>query len=260
LATCEPNSETSEFGRRDRLYYGLAFAGAILLHASTALSFSFWEPPEPIAPPGDMVITFDLEPAALSDENANQAGVAAQSAPQTPSPPTPPEEEVKEEEVVEEIEPTPEPIVKEEVAEVPKAEEAEVVITPKQEKKEKKKPKPKPKPAEPSPAAASAAKPKAEVAGLGASASRTEINAYAGRVRAAIERNKKVPGGGAKGTAFLAFTITRAGGVTGLRLSRSSGAAALDSAARTAVASANLPPIPDGLPAPMNFGVPINFR
>ncbi len=266
--------------RRDRIRYGLAFGGAVLLHASTALGLVYWEPPERVAPPGEMIITFDLEAAALSDVQADQAGVAAESAPQILQPPTPPEEEVKEEEVVEEAEPAPEPIVEEEVAEVPKAEVAEVVIAPKPKKrererererakekeKEKEKPKPKrkpkPKPAPSSQAAASASTKKSEVSGRGASASPSEINAYAGRVRAAIERRKSKPSsaGSASGTAHLSFTITRSGGISGLWLSRSSGNAALDGAARGAVASAGIPAIPESLPAPMSFGVPINFR
>lgn len=247
--------------RRDRLYYGLAFGGAILLHASTAFSLVYWEPPEPVAPPGEMVISLDLEAAAMSDAQADTAGTKNQTVEQTPSPPTPPEEEVKEEEVVEEVEPTPEPVVEEEVAEVPKAKEAEVVITPKKEKKEKKK-KPRPAPAPPSQAAASAVKPKADVGGTGASASPSEINAYTSRVRAAIERKKSKPAaaGNATGTAHYYIVITRSGGVANARLSRSSGTPALDGAARAAVMSAAIPPIPEGLPATMTFGVPIRFQ
>lgn len=258
LAEC-PYAREERLARRDRLRLGLAFGGAVLLHASTALGLVYWEPPEPVAPPGEMVITLNLEAASFSNaQEVEKAGMKDESVPQTPQPPTPPEEELKEKEVVEEVEPTPEPVVEEDVAEVPKAEETEVIISPKEKKKEKKKPKPKP--AAPSQAAASVAKPKADVSGTGASASATELNAYSGRVRAAVERVKKAPTGGAKGTAHVAFTITRSGGVTGLRLSQSSGIPALDSAARAAIASANIPPIPDGLPAPIPFGVPIRFK
>lgn len=244
--------------RRERIGYVLAFGGAILLHASTALSLVYWEPPEPVAPPGDMVITFDMEPAALSDAKADHAGKAQESAPQTPQPPTPPEEKVKEEEVVEEVEPTPEPVLKEEVAEVPKAEMAEVVIAPKQQKKKEQKPKPKP--AVASQATAPASTRKSDVGGIGASASPSEINAYAGRVRAAIERRKSKPGGSPSGTSYVSFAISRSGGISGVRLTKSSGSAALDGAARAAVAGASIPPIPEGLPAPMSFGVPIYFK
>jgi periplasmic protein TonB len=258
LAAHEPNSETSEFGR---LRYGLAFGGAILLHASTAFSLVYWEPPEPIAPPGEMVITLNLEAAAMSDAKEDRAGMKDQSVEQTPpQPPTPPEEETKDEEAVEEIEPTPEPIVEEEIAEVPKAKEAEVVIAPKEEKK-KKEQKPKPKPAAPSQAAASSAKPKANVSGTGASASPSEINAYTSRVRAAIEQRKSKPpsAGNASGTAHYYVVISRSGAITSVRLSRSSGTPSLDGAARSAVMSASIPPIPEGIPAPITFGVPIRF-
>ncbi|BCJ90068.1 hypothetical protein IZ6_08030 [Terrihabitans soli] len=252
-----PHALEERLVRRDRVRLGVAFGAAVLLHASTALSLVYWEPPEPLAPPGEMTITIDLA-AAYSQASADQAGVTKELVPQTPQPPTPPEEPTKEEEVVEEVEPAPEPLIKEEVAEVPKAEEAEVIIAPKQQKEKKKKPTPQA--VTPSPAAAAAATTKSEVSGRGASASPSEINAYLARVRSAIERNKKIPSGGGKGIAYVAFTITRSGDITGLRLSRSSGAAVLDSAARTTVASAGLPPIPEGIPAPINLGVPINFR
>ena len=251
-----PYAREERLVRRDRLRLGLAFGGAVLLHASTALGLVYWEPPEPAAPPGEMVIVFDLEVAAASDAQADHTGKTEPLAAQAPQP-TPPEEDVKEEEVVEEIEPTPEPLVEEDVAQVPKAEEAEVIIAPKEKKKKEKK---KPKPVAPSQAATSAAKPKADVAGKGASASPSEINAYLARVRAAIERSKKTPVGGGKGVAYVAATITRSGGISGLRVARSSGIPALDSAARATVASASIPPIPEGLPASMSFGVPINFR
>jgi periplasmic protein TonB len=244
--------------RRDRIGYFLAFAGAVLLHASTALGLVYWHPPEPVAPPGDMVLTFDLEPAVLSDAKADHAGKAEPSAPQAPQPPMPPEEEMKEEELVEEIEPTPEAVLKEEVAKVPKAKEADVIIAPKQ--KRRKEQKPKPKPAAPSQAAASASTTKSDVGGIGASASPSEINAFAGRVRAAIERRKSKPAGSPSGTVYVAFGISRSGGISGLRLTKSSGSAALDGAARAAVAGAGIPPIPEGLPAPMSFGVPIYFK
>lgn len=246
--------------RRDRLRLGLAFGGAVLLHASTALGLVYWEPPETINAPGEMTITIDLASAA-SETQADHAGLAKETPVETPQPPTPPEQETKEEEdVVEEPLPTPEPELKEEVAEVPKAEKAEVIIAPKPVKQEKKKPKPKPTP--PTQTAAASREKPSDVSGLGASASATELNAFKARVRAAIERRKSKPAsaGSANGTAHLAFTITGAGSIVGLRLSRSSGNTALDGAARAAVASASIPPIPEGLASTMNFTVPINFR
>ena len=103
---------------------------------------------------------------------------------------------------------------------------------------------------------------RADIGGSGARASPSEIAQYVGRVRAAIERNKRYPAsaGGAEGLAHIAFTVTKSGAITGLRLTRSSGNPALDSAARNAVASASIPPIPEGLPGSMNLGAPISFR
>jgi protein TonB len=242
-----------------RLRYGLAFGGALLLHASTAFGLVYWEPPQPVAPPGEMVVTLSLEAANFSNaQEVEKSGMKDETMAQTPQPPTPPEEETKEKEVVEEVEPTPEPLVEEKTAEVPKAKEAEVIISPKEQKKEKKKVRPAP--AIQSHAAASTAKPKADVAGLGASASPTELNAYAARVRSAVERNKKPPMSTVKGVAYIAFNITRSGGITGLRMARSSGVPELDSAARATIASAGFPPIPDALPAPLPFGVPVTFN
>lgn len=99
-------------------------------------------------------------------------------------------------------------------------------------------------------------------AGAGrASASTGDILGYAARVRARVAGNR--PGGrGQRGTAVVSFGVSRSGGLTYVRLSRSSGAAALDQAALSAVRrSAPFPPPPAGAPASrLAFSVPFHFR
>jgi TonB family protein len=51
---------------------------------------------------------------------------------------------------------------------------------------------------------------------------------------------------GAKGVVGVAFTIGASGGVSGFAITRSSGDADLDAAARTLVQSAHFPPPPGG--------------
>jgi protein TonB len=251
-----------------------AFAGALVLHASTGIAFISWSP-EPVTPPGEMVITIDLAPAVASAATEPIAGETAQSAPQQVSPPEP--EPVEQEELVEEIkpdplppeevpkpiEPEPETVKQEAIEPPPPAEKAEVVVAP-----AKPKPKPKPKaklkptPPAPAQAARSASTQRADIGGSGARASPSDIAKYIGRLRAALERNKRYPAsaGGASGTASLRFTVNRAGAVTSYTLTRSSGNAALDAATRAMVQGANLPPIPEDLPGSITVGVPVNFR
>jgi protein TonB len=249
-----------------------AFIGAVLLHASGALGFAVWTQPDPVSPPGEMVITVDLAPAMASavanDVSPGLASAATQPqettheptpedkiVEQEPPPPEPPiepsEKEVVRQEAIPPSETVPETIAP------PPAETAEVVLAPKSAK-----PKPQPqlqqKTPSPSQAATPATKQLADVGGSGAMASPSEINKYAGRVRAAIEK-KKYKANGIGGVAFVSFTISRSGAVTGLRLTKSSGNAALDTAALASVTGADIPPIPEGLPAAIPMGVPIRF-
>lgn len=99
-------------------------------------------------------------------------------------------------------------------------------------------------------------------AGAGrASASTGDIMGYAARVRARVAGNRP-SGRGQRGTAVVSFGVSRSGGLTYVRLSRSSGAAALDQAAVAAVRrSAPFPPPPAGAPASrLVFSVPFRFR
>ncbi|MDX6806993.1 energy transducer TonB [Terrihabitans rhizophilus] len=195
-----------------------------------------------------------------------------------PPPPEPVPEPLPEPEPVEELPPVPDP--PQEIIEAPPpppAAEPEVVVPPKAQPKPKPKPvekpkkpvekpreearKPKPKPPAATPssaAAASASRRQSDTAGSGARATPSEINRYTGQVRAAIERRKRAQS--SKGTVYVSFTIQSSGSVTGVRVTKSSGDPGLDDAARSAVSSASIPPIPSGMASRMNIGVPIRFN
>jgi protein TonB len=94
-----------------------------------------------------------------------------------------------------------------------------------------------------------------------ASASRGSVLSYAARVRAKVARNKP-SGRGHRGTARVSFGVSRSGGLSYARLARSSGSAALDRAALSAVRRA----APFGAPpagtssAQLRFSIPFYFR
>lgn len=273
----DPGWSEDRLRRMDRRRIALAFFGAILLHSSFALGFINFQS-EPVAPPGEMIITIDLAPAIASASTEPIAGQSAESAPQEETPPEPEPIPEEKEEVVEQPAPEPEPVPPEpvepepEIAEQekieppPPAEKAEVVLPKKQPKpkpKAKAKPKPKPKPPAQAQAASSANRQQSDVGGSGARASPSDIAKYVGRLRAALERAKRYPAaaGGASGIVSIRFTVNRSGQVTGYTLTRSSGNAALDAAARAMIQNANLPAIPDNLPNnSITVGVPVNFR
>ena len=88
-------------------------------------------------------------------------------------------------------------------------------------------------------------------------ASKVSSGLYAASVRAAIGRHRPAARGG--GSTTVAFSIGPAGGITGLRVARSSGKAELDQAAIATVRSAApFPPPPAG--ANPAFSIQIYFR
>jgi protein TonB len=93
------------------------------------------------------------------------------------------------------------------------------------------------------------------------SASQGDIRNYAAAVRAHIARNKPA-GHGATGEAIVAFAISPSGGVTSVRIVRTSGNAALDKSALAAVHSASpFPPPPQGVAVgQLRFTIPFDFR
>lgn len=183
-----------------------------------------------------------------------------------PTQTTTPEEPVEE---AEELAPTD----TQELSAVAPAEQAAVTapeaVEPVEEKKEEKPvEEPKKKKAKPRPEQKSASSgPVGRAAG---SSGRRSSNAggasfsnYAGRVAAHLRRYKRYPSsaGRARGTVRIAFSVSRGGSVTGVRLVGSSGNSALDQAALSMVRRANpFPAMPPNLNRnSANFSVPIRF-
>jgi len=94
-----------------------------------------------------------------------------------------------------------------------------------------------------------------------ASASSGSILRYASYVRARVAGNKPA-GNGHRGTASIAFGVTRSGGLAYARIRRSSGSAALDRLALGAVrGAAPFPRPPTGArPRQLRFSITIHFR
>lgn len=97
-------------------------------------------------------------------------------------------------------------------------------------------------------------------AGGRVSASAGSIAGYAARVRARVAANK--PSARGRGTAVVSFRVTNGGGLVYARLARSSGVAAIDQAAVSAVRrSAPFPSPPAGASAgQLAFTIPFHFR
>jgi protein TonB len=85
---------------------------------------------------------------------------------------------------------------------------------------------------------------------------------YKGKVIAKLRRAKQAPRDGGAGTATVEFTVQRDGTVSGIRLVRSAGNAALDEAAVAMVRRASpMPAFPDDIrQASLSFRVPVEFK
>lgn len=90
---------------------------------------------------------------------------------------------------------------------------------------------------------------------------------YEGRVMAKLAKAKRYPASARarreEGTAQVRFTVSRQGRVSGVSVARSSGSTSLDREAMDTVRRAQpLPPVPEGLAAPMQMtlGVAFNLR
>lgn len=87
---------------------------------------------------------------------------------------------------------------------------------------------------------------------------------YPGQVQVRVSRATRYPASakGSNGEAHVTFTVAANGGISGIKLSRSSGNAALDDAALAAVErAAPFPPIPeDAGRSSWTFTVPVAFR
>lgn len=94
-----------------------------------------------------------------------------------------------------------------------------------------------------------------------AAASRGDVAGYAARVRSRVIGNKPA-GRGLRGVATVRFTVSPSGGLSGVRLVRSSGNASLDQAALGAVRrAAPFPVPPPGVwSSSLAFTVPLTFQ
>lgn len=218
----------------------------------------------PVDPPAAVMI--ELAPLPVAPDTPQQE-VALNVPMEQSQAATPSEQEDKPNE-----EPTPEvkPEVKTEVEiePLPDKEKAEAVLTqatpPQQEKPVEEKRKPdKPKKAQRKPQDRKAKNTPETAAPKPADARRAAVNAAAmagmsssvspaswkSMMAAHLNRHKRMPPGGGRGTATIAFTIDRSGRVVGARLAGSSGDAALDQEALALARRASPVPAP-----PANLG------
>lgn len=93
------------------------------------------------------------------------------------------------------------------------------------------------------------------------SASGGDISGYTSRVRARVAANRPAARGSARGTAMVSFGISSSGGLSFVRISRSSGNAGLDQLAVGAVRrSAPFPPPPAAIAGRTTITMPFYFR
>ncbi|WP_421577637.1 TonB family protein [Shinella sp. M31] len=98
--------------------------------------------------------------------------------------------------------------------------------------------------------------------GNSSSAGNAAVNNYPGKVRNKINRAKKRVSGGERGSVVVSFTVSSGGQVSGIRVARSSGSAALDRAALDSVQrAAPFAKIPEAAGrSSWAFNVPIVFN
>ncbi len=91
------------------------------------------------------------------------------------------------------------------------------------------------------------------------SASLGDVRSYAAKVRAHVA-SRRPAGHGIRGTVIVSFSVTRTGGLGHARIATSSGSAALDQAAVSAVRNAGPFPPPPGGAGALSFSVPFHYR
>ncbi len=286
----------AETHRQVLLRWGCATLCVATLHVGTVYAVVNW--PRPPAPAGEppAAVMVELAPMPVAPETPEmdvavgpQQEMSEESTPteaqdEAEETPKDPVEPVKTEPPPEPVQDPIEPIVDPEpdLPELPKMEVAEAVLPPpavtpvEPEKSEAVKAKEKPKEAEKKKSeskpesvaqAASAPKPiesaraKVNAAPSSGTASAASISSWRGSVIAHLDRHKRSPGGGARGTSSVAFTINRSGSVISARLIRSSGNKNLDQEAVALARRASPVPKP---PANIKGGsivlsVPIRF-
>ncbi len=91
-------------------------------------------------------------------------------------------------------------------------------------------------------------------------AGKAAMSNYRGRVQSHLARYKRKVGS-SKGRVVVSFSLSRSGGVRGVRVVRGSGNGSIDRAAISMVKRASpFPRMPAGGPASMRFSVPISYR
>ncbi|HEY0236983.1 MAG TPA: TonB family protein [Afipia sp.] len=247
-------------GRIDQIElrrWGIAAVSVALLHAALIAGYFLWHiNSEPSGKPLE-AISIDLAPSTASpqQQTADVAPGPAMKAADAPAP-----------------EPERQKAIEETIAPTPPQENPAVVAPP--EKKVKPEPvretpkpvvKQRPKKSSDTPAPRTSAAPRAErqaaaqEARSGASAA-AALATYRQRLNAHLQRFKS-GGAGAGGSVMAIFTVSRGGGVSGVRVARSSGNSALDSEALSTIRRAQpLPPIPPEIPqSSLTFPVPFSF-
>lgn len=103
--------------------------------------------------------------------------------------------------------------------------------------------------------------PQAAAAGVVA-ASPGEVSKYATSIAAVLARHRpKAPGPGKRGTVRIAFVIDEGGGIATVRVRQTSGQAALDQAAISALQAVKFPAPPKGMTELMRtYEIPYHFR
>jgi periplasmic protein TonB len=286
-------------GRPDRaisvlsvLRWTTAAAFVAAAHGGAAWMALSWKPALAAGEPPPAVM-MELAPLAVSPEEPSQeiapgpqmTEAQPETTPDVPEKPVDKPDEMPEpaaEEVItpKEPPPVPAPPTKVEIPDLPERSDAEAVLTPpppkpKAEKKpplkvkkvERKKPiDPDKTQATQTTAPVSSPNPRADRAAAPSSSSAESPSmspaSWRGALMAHLNRHKRFPGGAASaGTVMVAFTINRAGVVTGAQLVRSSGDSALDAEA------VSLPRRASPVPAPppnvgggtVTLAVPIRF-
>jgi protein TonB len=242
------------FPERPRvLRWTLAGCAIVLAHAATVAALVAWYQRTPPEQPLTPAIVVSFAPAAPAVAEHADEPVAEQKVEQIEdTPPDPPKveepkvEEAKVEQPPEKVAPPPPRPA--EIA-LPKPEPKRVVRSePKRVVRNEPRPVERTKPPErrlpPQEGRAPAATP-----AVARQSSVTASNNYASLVVGQLERNKQIPPGAPKGTASLAFTVSRDGNLLGVRVTKSSGNSAIDQTAIDIVRRAS--PFPH-FPAEMN--------
>lgn len=243
--------------RTDLRRWGAAAAFVIFIHAALIAGYLAWHITfEPAGKPLEAV-SLDLAPSTAAPETQT-ADVAPGPAMQAADAPA--------------SEPERQKAVEETIAPTPPQQNPAVIAPPEQKPKpdpsrEISKPvaKQPPKKSSDKPAPRTSAAPRAELqapaknARSGASAA-AALATYRQRLNAHLQRFKG-GGAGGSGRVMAVFTVSRGGGISGARVSSSSGNAALDNeAVATIRRAAPLPPIPPEIPqSSLTFPVPFSF-